>query len=152
MPSGPLPPNPSELLDSKAMQRLLAAIGQYKIDVVILDKEEGPPKKHDGKIGQHKIDVVIFDSPPLLGLSDARILASKVEGALMVVDINHAKKKNLKQAQALLTQAGAHVLGCVINKQRYNPKDKDTAYSYYKTTTNKTDELLISVLSKLYSK
>ena len=151
MPSGPLPPNPSELLDLKAMQRLLAAIEQYKIDIVIFDKEGGLRKGHDGKIGQHKIDVVIFDSPPLLGLSDARILTSKVEGTLVVVDINHAKKKNLKQTQTLLTQAGAHVLGCVINKQRYNPKDKDTAYSYYQTTTNKTDELLTSILSKLYS-
>ncbi len=151
MPSGSLPPNPSELLDSKAMQRLLAAIGEYKIDVVIFDKEEGLRKKRDGRIGQLEIDMVIFDAPPLLGLPDARILASKVEGTLMVVDINHAKKKNLKQAQALLTQAGAHVLGYVINKQRYNPKDKDTAYSYYQTTTNKTDDLLTAVLSKISS-
>ena len=125
MPSGPLPPNPPELIDSKAMQRLLAAIAHYKFDTVI------------------------FDAPPLLGLSDARILTSKVEGTLVVVDINQAKKKNLKQAQALLTQAGANVLGCVINKQRYNPKDKDIAYSYYQTTTNKADGLSISILAKL---
>jgi Mrp family chromosome partitioning ATPase len=105
MPSGPLPPNPSELLDSKAMQRFLAIIENCGVEVVIID------------------------SPPLLGLSDASILAPKVDGVLVVVDISRANKGKLKQLKAVLTQAGANVLGCVINKQRKSRND--TTYDYY---------------------
>jgi Mrp family chromosome partitioning ATPase len=105
MPSGPLPPNPPELLDSKAMQRLLAVISNYGVEVVI------------------------FDTPPVLGLSDVSILASKMDGTLVVVDITRAKKKNLKQMKAVLMQTGAHILGCVVNKQRRSRHDM--TYSYY---------------------
>jgi capsular polysaccharide biosynthesis protein/MinD-like ATPase involved in chromosome partitioning or flagellar assembly len=99
MPSGPLPPNPPELLDSKAMQRFFAALSNCGAEVVI------------------------FDSPHLLGLSDASILASKVDGTLVVVDITRASKGNLLQVKALLGQAGARVLGCVVNKQHRQRKD-----------------------------
>ncbi len=104
MPSGPLPPNPSEFLESKAMQRLLGAIANCGSEVVI------------------------FDTPPLLGLSDASILASKVDGALVVVDTTRATKKKLKQMKAALSQTGVHVLGCVANKLRH--KRNDSAYYY----------------------
>ena len=105
MPSGPLPPHPPELLDSKAMERFFAEIANCGAEIII------------------------FDTPPLLGLSDTSILVPKVDGTVVVVDISSADKKNLKQLKVLLTQAGAHVLGCVINKQRR--ERKDTAYSYY---------------------
>src|SRR6266700_3955715 len=87
MPSGPLPPNPSELFDSKAMQRFLIAL------------------KHN------ETEVVIFDAPSLLGLSDAMLLASQVDSTLLVVDVTRSRKKDLQQAKDLLEQAGAHVLG-----------------------------------------
>jgi tyrosine-protein kinase len=108
MPCGPIPPNPSELLDSQAMQRFFT----------ILDNSAA--------------EVTIIDSPPLLGLSDASILSSKVDGTLVVVDVTHAKKGHLKQLKAILEQAGANVIGCVINKHR---RDRDrsiySAYYYY---------------------
>ncbi len=105
MPAGPLPPNPPELLDSEAMERLFAALTSSGAEVVI------------------------FDTPPLLGLSDANILAPKVGGVLVVVDITRANKKNLNQVKKLLAQSGSHVLGCIMNKQRHSRKD--SAYSYY---------------------
>ena len=105
MPSGPLPPNPAELLDSKAMQSLLTALADYGAEVVI------------------------FDTPPLLGLSDASILASKADGTILVADLTRATRGNLKQAKVLLARAGAHVLGCVANKQRR--RRDDMTYSYY---------------------
>jgi len=105
MPSGPLPPNPPELLDSKAMQRLFTALNNGGVEVVI------------------------FDAPPLLGLSDASILASKVDGTLVVADMTRADKRQLKEMKAILSQVGAHVLGCVVNKQHRNRKDM--IYSYY---------------------
>jgi Mrp family chromosome partitioning ATPase len=106
MPSGPLPLNPSELLDSKAMQHLLQALSNYGAEIVI------------------------FDTPPLLGLSDASILASKVDGTLVAVDITRARKESLKQVKVLLAQAGTRVLGCVINKQQRNRKNTIYSYSY----------------------
>src|SRR5205807_5858757 len=62
MPAGPLPPSPSELLASKAMERLFVAIANCGAEMVI------------------------FDAPPLLGLSDTSILASNVDGTLIIVD------------------------------------------------------------------
>lgn len=110
MPSGPLPPNPSELLDSRAMERFLAML----------------PKSG--------IDVVIFDAPPILGLSDASILASKVDGTIVVVDTTRTHKKQLKQVKLLLTQAGANMLGCVMNKQRRTRNDASSYYYYSRNT------------------
>ncbi len=107
MPSGPLPPNPSELLNSKAMESLFKALQNCGAEVVI------------------------FDSPPILGLSDARILSSKVDGVLIVADMVHANKKHLKQVKELLTQSGARVLGCVMNKQRHGHHNQSYSYYYY---------------------
>jgi Mrp family chromosome partitioning ATPase len=106
MPSGPLPLNPSELLDSKAMQHLIQALSNYGAEILI------------------------FDTPPILGLSDASIMASKVDGTLVVVDITRARKESLKQVKALLAQAGTRVLGCVINKRRRSRQNTIYAYSY----------------------
>ncbi|HYU76381.1 MAG TPA: polysaccharide biosynthesis tyrosine autokinase [Ktedonobacteraceae bacterium] len=114
MPSGPLPPNPPELLDSKAMQRLFAALTNYGAEAVI------------------------FDTPPLLGLSDARILASKADGTLVVVDIIRANKKMLEQVKTLLVQVGAYVPGCVVNKQRHSRNDP--IYSYYHSSDQQKDK------------
>jgi capsular exopolysaccharide synthesis family protein len=113
MPSGPLPPNPPELLDSKALQHLLIALASSGAEVVI------------------------FDAPPLLGLADASILASKTDGTLIVVDITRADKRHLKQLKVILEQAGANVLGCVVNRQR---RSRDNAiYSYYYAAQEQTD-------------
>jgi Mrp family chromosome partitioning ATPase/capsular polysaccharide biosynthesis protein len=105
MPSGPLPPNPSEFLDSRAMQRFFLALEQCDAEIII------------------------FDTPPVHGLSDAPILASKVDGTLIVVDTNRSSKSALKEMKVALTQADAHVLGCVLNKQR--PGRHDLSCSYY---------------------
>ena len=110
MPSGPLPPNPSELFESKVMQRFFTVIANCGIEVVI------------------------FDTPPLLGLSDASILASKVDGALIVIDTTRATKEKLKQAKAVLSQTGVHVLGCVANKLKH--KRSDSTYYYFTEDQN----------------
>ena len=107
MPSGPLPPNPSELLESKAMKRLLQVLANCGAEIVI------------------------FDVPPIRGLSDASILASKVDGTLIVVDVTRAHKGHLKQMKAQLAQVGAHVVGCAINKQRRSRQDSSYSYYYY---------------------
>ena len=106
MPAGPLPPNPPDLLDSRAMESFQVALANSGAEVIV------------------------FDAPPLLGLSDASILASKVDGVLVVVNIERANRKQIEQMKAHFAQAGTRVLGCVVNKQRR--KRRDTSYySYY---------------------
>jgi Mrp family chromosome partitioning ATPase/capsular polysaccharide biosynthesis protein len=106
MPTGPLPPNPPELLDSKVMQHFLSVIAQCGVEIVI------------------------FDAPPILGLSDASILASKVDGTLAVIDMTRATRKKLKLLKATLEQRKVTVLGCVANKYRGGRNDS-TYVSYY---------------------
>jgi Mrp family chromosome partitioning ATPase len=118
MPSGPLPPNPPELLDSKALERFFLALSTSGVEVVI------------------------FDCPALLGLPDAAILASRVDATLVVVDTTRARKKDLTQVKTLLEQAASRVIGCVMNKQRRSKDSpyKNTPYSYYhniRTNINK---------------
>lgn len=104
MPCGGLPPNPAEMLESKVMQRFMSVVANSGAEVVI------------------------FDTPPLLGLSDASILAPRVDGALIVIDAAHATKEKLLQVKALLSQTGVQVLGCVVNKLRHT---RNGATYYY---------------------
>lgn len=106
MPAGPLPPNPPDLLDSRAMESFQVSLANSGAEVII------------------------FDAPPLLGLSDASILASKVDGVLVVINIERANRKQIEQMKAHFTQAGTRVLGCVVNKQHRKRKDA-SYYSYY---------------------
>lgn len=117
MPSGPLPPNPPELLDSKGMERLLSAL------------------LHCGA------EMIIFDLPPLLGLSDAAILAPKVDGTLLVSDCKQSRRGNLKQAREILVRAGARVIGCVANRQPRKRRDEDAYASY--TQRNSASKIVV---------
>ncbi len=119
MPSGPLPPNPPELLDSKAMQHLLKLIANCGAEIVI------------------------FDAPPMVGLSDASILATKVDSVLVVVDTMHTTKNMLKQLKMILSQTGVHVLGCVANRLPY--KRKNSTYYYYTENQNSRDKSVKNV-------
>jgi capsular polysaccharide biosynthesis protein/Mrp family chromosome partitioning ATPase len=105
MPSGPLPPNPPELLDSKGMEALYSALTRCGAEVII------------------------FDTPPLLGISDAAILTPKVDGTLLVVDMSRSNRASLLQAKAILQNVGATVSGCIINKCTY--KRKENIYAEY---------------------
>lgn len=114
MPSGPLPPNPPELLASKAMERFFLAIAQCRAEVIIID------------------------TPPLLGLSDTCIFASKVDGTVLVTDITRATKGNLERARAILAQAGTCVLGCVVNKENQHRERRD--YFHGRSEEQSTEE------------
>lgn len=103
LPSGPVPPNPSELLGSKRMDALLEEM-----------------KKH--------FDLIIFDTPPLIAVTDAQVMASKVDGALFVIHTGVAKKEEALKAKELLELVGANVLGAVLN---HVPQTEDNYYYYY---------------------
>lgn len=90
LPSGKLPPNPSEMLGSRAMERLL---GELK----------------------SKYDMIILDTAPLQAVTDAQILSTKVDGTILVVRAEKTKKDSVTQAKALLDQVNANIIGTVLN-------------------------------------
>ncbi|MGG0175260.1 CpsD/CapB family tyrosine-protein kinase [Gottfriedia acidiceleris] len=101
--SGPIPPNPSELLSSKAMKRFIQECKQ-------------------------DFDVVLFDMPPILAVTDAQILAKECDGVVLVIRSGHAEKENVKKSKELLDRVGAKILGAVLNGV---PQDKNNTYYYY---------------------
>ncbi|SDD98941.1 capsular exopolysaccharide family [Bhargavaea beijingensis] len=104
--SGPIPPNPAELLGSRSMTVLMNEMAQ-------------------------QYDLIVFDAPPVLSVTDAQILANKVDGTLLVVNTGITEKENVKKAKELLGNAQARILGAVMNNFEM---DKDqNYYQYYGT-------------------
>jgi non-specific protein-tyrosine kinase len=91
IPSGALPPNPAELLGSQRMQALLKRLTA-------------------------EADLLIVDSPPLQVVTDAAILASRLEGTLLVIESGRARRGAVKHSREVLAAAGARVLGAVLNR------------------------------------
>lgn len=87
---GPAPPNPSELLSSDRMQTLLQeAMTEYNF--------------------------VLVDSPPLLEVTDGRILTTLVEGSVLVVKSGATSRESVQRAQVYVRDVGAHLIGAVLN-------------------------------------
>jgi capsular exopolysaccharide synthesis family protein len=103
LPSGTIPPNPSELLGSRNMTELMKKL-------------------------QERFDAVIVDAPPLLPVTDAAVLASIVDGTVLVARAGRTTAAQLKVATEALRSVGARILGCVLNMQRLRGAD---AYGYY---------------------
>lgn len=102
--SGPIPPNPSELLGSHKMATLVSSL----VD---------------------STDIVIFDSPPVLAVTDAAVLSRQVDGALVVVDAGRTKEQALANAVLELQKASASVLGVALN--RLDTRRGHNFYYYY---------------------
>lgn len=103
--SGAVPPNPAELLQSNAMSELLADL-------------------------RSRFDVVIIDAPPLLPVTDATLLASKADGAILVVRHGKATKEQVRQSVARLEHVGARLLGTVSNMVPMRGKGYGYGYGY----------------------
>jgi capsular exopolysaccharide synthesis family protein len=115
--SGRRPPNPAELLNSHPMEELIQDL-----------------------TAMPDVDVVIFDTPPCLPVSDAQVLATKVDGVLLVLEVGETKKAAIRDAQGLFKQARARVIGLVFNKIGQGGSQ---GYYYYYTSGSSyyTDEL-----------
>jgi capsular exopolysaccharide synthesis family protein len=117
--TGPLPPNPAELLDSSRM-------------VDFLDK------------AAEKFDVVILDGPPVLGLADALVLANMASASILVVDAGVTRSGALKGSLQRLRQAHAHVLGALLVKYGQGRSgygyDYQYHYNYYNYDAEDADE------------
>ncbi len=102
---GPVPPNPAELLSSERMRALL---------------EEAKAEYH----------FVVVDSPPLLNVADSRILATLVEGVVLVVRGGVTPRELAQRAQAYARDVGANLIGVVLNNLDVHGSD-DYYYRYY---------------------
>lgn len=103
LPSGPIPPNPSEMLASISMEQTIKAFEDF-------------------------YDYVIIDTPPLLAATDSQVLSSISDATLLVVDIKKTKRRQVIEAKRRLDHVGARLLGVVMNKV---DSHKDTYYYYY---------------------
>lgn len=101
--SGPIPPNPAELLGSKRMEKLLDEVKQ-------------------------SYDIVIFDTPPLLAVTDAQILANEVDGAVLVIRSGQTEYEDVEKAKESLQRSNTKLLGTVLNDVE---KKENKTYYYY---------------------
>jgi protein-tyrosine kinase len=100
--SGPIPPNPAELLGSRSMEELLKqAFTHY--------------------------DLVLFDTPPVLVVTDAQILANLCDGIVLVVSSGKTEIEAAQKTKEALANAKGKLLGVVLN----NKKIKESQYYYY---------------------
>jgi capsular exopolysaccharide synthesis family protein len=104
--AGPIPTNPSELLNTRAMSELLETLcGNY--------------------------DVVLIDSSPCTVVTDALVIATQVDGVMLVIDVGKTEKEALRYARDLLDRARARVLGLVCNRVGRNGRHFYGRYGYY---------------------
>jgi capsular exopolysaccharide synthesis family protein len=102
MTSGPVPPNPAELLGSDEMRRLITLLGE-------------------------RFSHIIIDSPPAISFTDASILSTIADGVMLVVHGGRSSRAVVRRAKQQLLDVGAHIFGVVLN----NVKLESTDYYYY---------------------
>jgi capsular exopolysaccharide synthesis family protein len=100
--SGTIPPNPAELVGSRRMSDVIKNLQQLA-------------------------DVILFDAPPIIAVTDAAVLASKVDAVLLVMSAGKTKRDHAKKAKALLEKVNAHLIGTVLT----NVKGEAALYQYY---------------------
>jgi len=103
MTSGPLPPNPAELLTGARMPSLLTLAGE-------------------------SFDIVLIDSPPIMGLADAPLLSRLVQATVLVVAANETRRSTARIALKRLQMARANVIGALLNK--FDAKETSYGYGY----------------------
>lgn len=112
--SGPLPPNPSELLGSERMRHLVERL-------------------------RSQCDVLIFDSPPVMAAADAAILSTLVDGTLLVIDADSTRRAEALRAQETLAKVGGRLLGVVLNKLGERSSGYYSYYYYYYSRDGKSE-------------
>jgi len=90
LPSGPLPPNPADILGSQKMEQVIATLKEHA-------------------------DVVLFTAPPVIAVTDAAVLGTKVDGVLIVVNAGRTHREHVQQAKEILERVHARIYGAVLN-------------------------------------
>ena len=112
--SGPVPPNPAELIGSEEMRKLLAQLSE-------------------------RFAHIIIDSPPAISFTDASILSTMVDGVMLVVHGGRSSRAVVRRAKQQLLDVGAHIFGVVLNNVKLESQDYYYSgyYSnYYSTETD----------------
>ncbi|QCR31880.1 CpsD/CapB family tyrosine-protein kinase [Lysinibacillus sp. SGAir0095] len=104
LPSGPIPPNPAELLASKNMNALTNRLLE-------------------------DFDLLVFDTPPILSVADAQIVSNKTDAAVLVINTGKSEKESAIKAKELLDAAKANTIGVILNN--YNIENSHYYYYYY---------------------
>ena len=114
--SGPIPPNPAELIGSDQMANLLKRLQKHYTHVVI-------------------------DSPPITSFTDGVLIASMVDGVILVVHSGKSSRQVVKRAKQLLQDVGGRILGVVLNNVNLRSQDNYHYYqTYYHRNSYNTDE------------
>jgi succinoglycan biosynthesis transport protein ExoP len=113
--SGPIPPNPAELLGSTEMRRLLTALSERFTHIVI-------------------------DSPPAISFTDASILSTLVDGVMLVVHGGRSSRGVVRRAKQQLVDVGANIFGVVLNNVRLDAPDYYYSGYYSNYYANPEDE------------
>jgi non-specific protein-tyrosine kinase len=98
--SGPLPPRPADLLGSQRMERLIERL-------------------------KAEADIVLFDTPPVTAVTDAAVLATRLDGALLVFQAGHTRRERAREARRMLEKVKANIVGVVLNNARL-----ETGFAY----------------------
>jgi succinoglycan biosynthesis transport protein ExoP len=116
--SGPVPPNPAELLGSDEMRKLLATLGERFTHIVI-------------------------DSPPVISFTDASILSTMVDGVVLVVHGGRSSRAVVRRAKQQLLDVGAHIFGVVLNNVKLETQDYYYSgyYSSYYSDGDKPEDV-----------
>ena len=105
MTSGPIPPNPAELVGSEQMTKLLKMLLQH-------------------------LDHVVVDSPPITSFTDGVLIASVVDGVILVVHSGHSSRQVVRRARQLIQDVGAKIFGVVLNNVDLKAQEN---YYYYQS-------------------
>ncbi len=111
--SGPIPPNPAELIGSEQMSTLMRML-------------------------QDKFTHVVVDSPPIASFTDGVLIASMVDGVILVVHAGRSSRQVVRRSRQLLQEIGAKVFGVVLNNVNLNTKDNYYYYQSYYHRSNYT--------------
>lgn len=116
LPSGPLPPNPAELIGSEQMSNLLKTV-------------------------QNNFTHVVVDSPPIASFTDGVLIASMVDGVILVVHSGKSSRQVVRRSRQLLVDIGAKVFGVVLNNVNLRSNDNSYYYqSYYHRDNYRQDD------------
>lgn len=102
IPSGPIPPNPAELLASSRMRSFIASAAK-------------------------KFDYIIIDTPPFHGFAEILILSNMVDGVILVAELNRTPRDGVEYFRKAVTNVGGRILGVLVNKAGRGGK----GYRYY---------------------
>ena len=106
LPSGPIPPNPAELVGSEQMATLMKKM-------------------------QNHFTHVVVDSPPIASFTDGVLVASMVDGVILVVHSGKSSRQVVRRSRQLLQDVGVKVFGVVLNKVNLRAQDNYYYQSYY---------------------